>query len=637
MGLKISGKITAALMSLILAVGCIIPAAAVAITYTIPEIDEMTVTMPDGITAVTRDSADTDKYFSVFGIDYEQTMRNFENGNIYLQGMDEKSEVTISVTMTQTEESKGISNYNLLSKEKLGEVQANFLSQDEYTTCTVEDGGKIVWLYFNVNVNEGGKTIKAYQANTVYDGKSVNITLQRNGGNVNEADYNTFSLIVSAADFKQVGSFNNLIPYILIGGAVIAALVIIFIIAASRHASHKRKKNKNDKLIEELADKYTTRRNHRSYARNGAADNGGQFEEFTDISSSSGRNETSAAEPEKADPEQEEAENYSEKYDFESYRSNVKRYSDEEIDKLLGIEPEKQENAENSSEGEQKPEEPKKKEAFVTAAELSKDDEISEFFESVEHEKAEAAEQEKQEAAQQENQEITESEAPENAEQSEAASEPEKSLEDAATRKFEKIKDSDDDVQIYSRSADKRAAESDEEPDEYEEFNNDEVLVRDEAKHKFTDGYDYFEEAPKKKMGVISSKDIIDAEDYDVINEVEKKVTEVEKTGPGAGETVVSALKKFGSGVKSFGVHCGYFATNLSRMIKRKRAISKRKKAEEARRARERERAARQRQQRQNIQDGKLVQVHSRGARPPQQRTSSQHKRPPQRKPNSRG
>ena len=307
MGLKISGKITAALMSLILAVGCIIPAAAVAITYTIPEIDEMTVTMPDGITAVTRDSADTDKYFSVFGIDYEQTMRNFENGNIYLQGMDEKSEVTISVTMTQTEESKGISNYNLLSKEKLGEVQANFLSQDEYTTCTVEDGGKIVWLYFNVNVNEGGKTIKAYQANTVYDGKSVNITLQRNGGNVNEADYNTFSLIVSAADFKQVGSFNNLIPYILIGGAVIAALVIIFIIAASRHASHKRKKNKNDKLIEELADKYTTRRNHRSYARNGAADNGGQFEEFTDISSSSGRNETSAAEPEKADPEQEEA------------------------------------------------------------------------------------------------------------------------------------------------------------------------------------------------------------------------------------------------------------------------------------------------------------------------------------------
>lgn len=352
-------------MCFALAAICAFSVGAVAITYTIPEIDDMTITMPDGITAVTRDSSETDKYFSLFGIDYKQTMENFEKGNIYLQGMDENSETTITVTMTQTDESKGISNYNLLSKEKLGEVQANFLSQDEYTKCTVEDGDKIVWLYFDINVNESGKTIKAYQANTVYDGKSVNITLQRNGGDVTQADYNTFSLIVSATDFKQFGSFNSLLPYILIGCAIIAVLVIIFIIAVARHASHKRKKNKNDKLIEELADKYTTRRgNMRSYS------DGTEFDEYTDISSSSEKPQP--VQEETAQPEQ--AEDLSKKYDLENYRSDVKRYSDEEINELLGIEPEKQEEAE------EKPEEPKKEEPFVTAAELSKDDQISEFL-----------------------------------------------------------------------------------------------------------------------------------------------------------------------------------------------------------------------------------------------------------------
>ena len=39
--------------------------------YEIPQIDDMTLSMPDGMSAVTRDSKSTDKYFSVFGLDYD--------------------------------------------------------------------------------------------------------------------------------------------------------------------------------------------------------------------------------------------------------------------------------------------------------------------------------------------------------------------------------------------------------------------------------------------------------------------------------------------------------------------------------------------------------------------------------------
>ena len=101
-------------------------------------------------------------------------------------------------------------------------------------------------------------------------------------------------------------------------------------------------------------------------------------------------------------------------------------------------------------------------------------------------------------------------------------------------------------------------------------------------------------------------------------------------------KSFVEAMKKVGGGIKSFGVHCGYFCTNVSRMIKRKHAMKKRQKAEEERRERARQRAERQRAQRREMENGGLVQVHSRSEsrtaqnrRPVQQRRpSSQQRRP---------
>lgn len=194
---------------------------------------------------------------------------------------------------------------------------------------------------------------------------------------------------------------------------------------------------------------------------------------------------------------------------------------------------------------------------------------------------------------------------------------------------------------------------SDDPEEETEEEVDDEELVRSKAKkNKFDSGYDFFEEAPKKSMGVIKSSDLRDAEDFDVIGEVEKKAETVkqkaleeeqnkenegeptDKKSAGevlanVGENVGNALKGFAGGVKNFGVHCGYFCKNVSRMIKRKRAIAKRKKAEEERRERERQKAERARLRAERGESDGLVQVHSRTDRRPQQnrRPANRNKR----------
>mgnify|MGYP000320344045 CR=1 FL=1 len=108
-------------------------------------------------------------------------------------------------------------------------------------------------------------------------------------------------------------------------------------------------------------------------------------------------------------------------------------------------------------------------------------------------------------------------------------------------------------------------------------------------------------------MGVIKSSDLRDAEDFDVIGEVERKAETVKQNAlekennketegepndkrsteevlANVGKNIGNALRGFAGGVKNFGIHCGYFCKNVSIMIKHKRAIAKRKKAEEERR-----------------------------------------------------
>lgn len=548
--------------------------------YTINEIDDMVIYLPDDMSAITRSSKNTDRYFSVFGLDYNTTMKNFENGDIYLQGMDSLSAVTVTVTMTKTSESQGIGNYNLLESDKLSQVSSNFLNQNEYTSCTPDSTGKIVWLNFDTNVTSNGLSIKAYQANTVYDGMSVSITLQRNSGNVTAEDYATFTEIVSSVSFLKEGSTATIIPYIIIGAAVIVILLIILIIILTKRAKKRRKKNKNDRIIEELAGKYTSKRkgndkqqpDYSVYEDENFEDDKNN-NDILDISSSHEDDSTDDYFIDKTEIDSDDffrGVEQSGNEDVKIYDPSNNKSDDKEIEEILNYKRiADEEAAAEESTAEVVYSSPKSKQEIK-----AQNDEVESEIDDVEDEPSPV--------------------------------------------KPDKISELGD--EIFGK-----ADESDD-----EDYNNDEELVRQEAKRtKFDDSDDFFEEAPKKTMGVISSREIRDAEDFDVINEVEKRVSEVEKPMSNAGDTFISVIKNIGGGIKSFGIHFGYFCTNVSRMIKRRHAMKKRQKVEAERRERARQRAEKQRAQRREMEDGGLVRVHSRSdQRTVQNRRGSQQRRP---------
>ena len=576
-------KITAVLCALLCAIGSTFICSAASQRYTINEIDDMVIYLPDDMTAITRSSQNTDRYFSVFGLDYDTTMQNFKNGDIYLQGMDSMSSLTVTVTMTKNADSNSIGNYNLLEADKLSQVSSNFLSQSEYTSCTPDISGKIVWLNFDTNVTSNGLSIRAYQANTVYDGMSVSITLQRNSGNVTPEDYAAFTEIVSSVNFQKESSIGSMIPYIIIGASIAVILLLIILIIVVKHVKKRRKKNRNDRILEELAGKYTSKR------RNKPAQEHSEYSVYED--------EKFEEDEYKIDKTEIDSEDFfkgveqSDNEDVKIYKSSERKIDDSEIEEILNF----------------------KRMSDKKAAAESEESLAEVVYSNANHADNEDKTETKTETEIENTEEIAESETAEEA-------------------PAEDVKDK---TNMVSELEDGLFGEADE--NDEEDYNNDEELIRQEAKRvKFKDSDDFFEEAPKKTMGVISSKEIRDAEDFDVINEVEERVKEVEKPSQNAGKSFVEAMKKVGGGIKSFGVHCGYFCTNVSRMIKRKHEMKKRQKAEAERRERARQRAERQRAQRREMENGGLVQVHSRSEsrtaqnrRPVQQRRpSSQQRRP---------
>ena len=590
-------KITAVLCALMCAIGSTFICSAASQRYTINEIDDMVINLPDDMTAITRSSQNTDRYFSVFGLDYDTTMQNFKNGDIYLQGMDSMSSLTVTVTMTKNDDSNNIGNYNLLEADKLSQVSSNFLSQSEYTSCTPDTSGKIVWLNFDTNVTSNGLSIRAYQANTVYDGMSVSITLQRNSGNVTPEDYAAFTEIVSSVVFLRESSINSLIPYIIIGASIAVILLMIILIIIVKHAKKRRKKNRNDKILEELAGKYTSKRRNKSAQENSeySVYEDEKFEENKDVYS-----EIENVDEYTIDKTEIDSDDFfkgveqSDNGDVKIYKSSERKIDDSEIEDILNF-----------------------RKMYDKKAAAEAEEGIAEVVYSNSNHA--------------DNEEKTESVSETEIENTEVTVENTES-ETAEEAPSEEVKEKTDMVAELEDSLFGEADENDE-----EDYNNDEELVRQEAKRvKFKDSDDFFEEAPKKTMGVISSKELRDAEDFDVISEVEERVKEVEKPSQNAGKSFVEAVKKVGGAIKSFGVHCGYFCTNVSRMIKRKHAMKKRQKAEAERRERARQRAERQRAQRREMENGGLVQVHSRSERRPsqsrrpvqQRRPSSQQRRP---------
>lgn len=531
---------------------------------------KMNMNLPEDMPAITRESSQTDKYFSIFGLDFDETMQQFKDANIYLQGMFEDSSRILTVSMVSTSDSQKIGSYSGLSEEQLQTVKNTFEAENAYKSCTVEKYNDLVFFNLLMEIQSGNETVTAYQANTVVNGMSIAVMLQPSkGAQLQETDYQMLSgvlqsIVFADKDLSTAGLLDSPVFWCVVICVAVLLILILAVLLLKKHKTRRNeqkmqeKKAQNASILMELSREFAVGSNH---SEPDLAEEDTASSDFSD-----------------SDPAGSVAE------------ALYEPGTEEQAGEVLYQEDNELENDYTASavQEEENFESPTFEESLRQTLQFSQK----------ELESAQRAMQNKKSTV--------------------PAGRPlevpeEKAVKILAEENLISAAAPDADVFITGEE-DENAAES--EKTETEETAG--------SASEFEQSDDYFDEAPDEEELYFRStaQEAMDDSDRRISKEEAKKKAKT------AGAVILNGILIAANGVKSFFIHLGYFFTNLFRFIKYKNGIRKRKKAEmqKRRQQEEAERRRRENQQRraqrtrvERMEDG-LVKVHSRQER---QRVSS--------------
>ena len=227
---QIRRLLSPAICVLIAAASCL-TAFAAANTLTIEECDDLQITLPDNMTAVTRSSESDASYYTDHNLSYVDVQEAFLNGDIYMQAMDDDNAVTLTMSYLETD----AKDFTDLTDDKLSEVARGFVasinSEVQYDSSTCDETGIATpWIFFNMSVkDQDGNVSRQYQATTVKNGKNVTLNLYRNGGDVEESDYAVIESVARTVKLNATPFYKNRRFWLYVGGAVFLIALIIFL------------------------------------------------------------------------------------------------------------------------------------------------------------------------------------------------------------------------------------------------------------------------------------------------------------------------------------------------------------------------------------------------------------------------
>ena len=214
----------------------------------------MSIPIPNNMIVLTRDSNEDDSFFKTFKLNYETTMSKLSDGNIYLEAVTEDSALTLTVTMTKTEDSVKIGSYSSLSDEKIANIMKKLRENKTYRDASPTEYKGIKYICLNMSFKNGKKTVQAIQYNTVMNGENINITMQAAPGKkLKTAQKEILTGIIKETSILNDNFFNRnkgVILYTAITVAAIAIVAVAFILIF-RYIRNPDRKHKI--LVHELA------------------------------------------------------------------------------------------------------------------------------------------------------------------------------------------------------------------------------------------------------------------------------------------------------------------------------------------------------------------------------------------------
>ena len=222
-----------------------IQAAALDDTYTFKKLG-FSIKLPKEDYVITVDTPRGDPVFSQVGLDYDETMIAFHNANIYLRAYDPDKTYSISMTVTDDENTAQINNYSDLTTAER-KVILDAVSQQENVTSAVEvkrDGN--IFLDSQSTVSIGDSTTYINLCNTVINGKQIDLTLQKDDEEITPEEAKVLTNAAGSLNFDKInrktGAVFDWWRLLLWVGILAALSIAVTVIYKQYNASVKRKK-----------------------------------------------------------------------------------------------------------------------------------------------------------------------------------------------------------------------------------------------------------------------------------------------------------------------------------------------------------------------------------------------------------
>lgn len=202
-------------------------------SYQIEELG-MSITLPDNISAVTRQTKENDPAFAALGYTYEQAQKVMKESDIYLKGVPKDASYEVEVYMVKNEHSGSVYNLKLLSENQLAAVKKELEADENCTGCTLTQTGDTVVFNmetkYEIPAQDGAKPVAVYgvMSYTVVNGMQVSFSLRSMGSPVSVAEHGIFSAAASSIKFDEILAKPLQVDMLgIILTSVIAILVIV--------------------------------------------------------------------------------------------------------------------------------------------------------------------------------------------------------------------------------------------------------------------------------------------------------------------------------------------------------------------------------------------------------------------------
>jgi len=191
------------ILTILCLLACAMPvSAASAKTYTLPELD-LTIAIPSGYTAITRDMSAYHPVFDLYGLDGSATLTYMENQNIYLDALSsDPSKGEITVTMSPVE---GLNDFSVWNDTALNAFLPSLIDMYEQYGLTIssydiyqQSQTKFIRVYgYNPEIDKNG-----LQYYTLNNNQGISVTMYASTGELTAAQEATLKGVVDSIRFK---------------------------------------------------------------------------------------------------------------------------------------------------------------------------------------------------------------------------------------------------------------------------------------------------------------------------------------------------------------------------------------------------------------------------------------------------